>query len=513
MKRFVWILWLLCTVFNPTIAQQTSTAEQMETKAFEYWANQDYAQAIDWYRKAAEKGNAAAQCRMGDAYFWGKGIEQSDMYALAWYQRAAIQGNTDAMVNLGYCYSMGKGIALDYNEAKSWYIRAQKNGANVQQELDRINSALQKTSATQNESLAQPFTAAVQTSINQSSPVVKIIPPESFPFFSETQLEIRYSVDTPPDNPIIDVKVTVNGEIQPMARVVKKGRSVTVTLPKHDSSISIAACNNNGWSETEFLQLKWDKSKENLIRPNLYVLAIGINNYNQIHPPLKLAVKDMNDFVEVVKKKKNSPYENIDVTMLSDKEATRQNIENELCLLAKKAESTDFTFIFFAGHGLIDDKERFYLAPVDAKLDMIRSTCIDSYSFASYLNEILGKVVVFADACHSGALLQGRRGVSSVDMQKVVSDMNSAKPGRYIYASSEEDTVSNELVEWGNGVFTKALIEAFEGKAKIEGQKALTTVELMNYLRKRMKEIMKDSKWKQRPGFDGWNEEFPLFTY
>ena len=96
--------------------------------------------------------------------------------------------------------------------------------------------------------------------VTPASPVVKIIPPEGFPYFSETQLEIRYSVDTPPDNPVKEVKVTVNGEIQPTARVVKKGRSVTVTLPKDDSSISISARNNTGWSETEFLRLKWDKS-------------------------------------------------------------------------------------------------------------------------------------------------------------------------------------------------------------------------------------------------------------
>ena len=36
----------------------------------------------------------------------------------------------------------------------------------------------------------------------------------------------------------------------------------------------------------------------------------------------------------------------------------------------------------------------------------------------------------------------------------------------------------------------------------------------MNFLRKRMKEIIKgDNNRKQIPGFDGWNEEFPLFTY
>ena len=498
MKKTVCILWLLCTVLASAIAQQTPTTAQIMSKASEYWAKQDYTQAASWYRKAAERGDATAQNCLGNCYFSGKGVDQSDMYALAWYQRAAAQDNPDGMVNLGYCYYIGKGIAQDYDTAMSWlqkakvlYTRARKKGADVQKELDRINAMSKKPTFAQNESPIPASFVTGEAPVTPASPVVKIIPPEGFPYFSETQLEIRYSVDTPPDNPVKEVKVTVNGEIQPTARVVKKGRSVTVTLPKDDSSISISARNNTGWSETEFLRLKWDKSKENLIRPNLYVLAIGINDYDQIHPPLKMAVKDMNDFVRAVEKKKHAPYENIYVTKLSDKEATRQKIEDELCQLAARAESTDFTFIFFAGHGLKDNKDRFYLAPVDANIEMIRSSCIDADRFSGYLDDIRGKVVVFADACYSGALLQGRRSVSSLDMQKVVSEMNRAKPGRYIYASSEDDTVSNELPEWKNGAFTKALIEAFEGKAKAEGQKALTTVELMNFLRKRMKEIIK----------------------
>lgn len=182
------------------------------------------------------------------------------MYALAWYQRAAAQDNPDGMVNLGYCYYIGKGIAQDYDTAMSWlqkakvlYTRARKKGADVQKELDRINAMSKKPTFAQNESPIPASFVTGEAPVTPASPVVKIIPPEGFPYFSETQLEIRYSVDTPPDNPVKEVKVTVNGEIQPTARVVKKGRSVTVTLPKDDSSISISARNNTGWSETEFL--------------------------------------------------------------------------------------------------------------------------------------------------------------------------------------------------------------------------------------------------------------------
>lgn len=344
-------------------------------------------------------------------------------------------------------------------------------------------------------------------------PVVTIIPPAEYPNFSDTKLEIQYHIETAPNNPIKEVKVTVNGEIQPQARVVSKGRSVTVILPKHDSSISITACNQSGWSEPKFLNLKWDSSKEMIIRPNLYVLAIGINNYDNITPPLKFAVKDMTDFIHAVQTKKMSPYEEIFVTKLSDKQATRQKIEDELVRLSQKAEDTDFTFIYFSGHGLKYKEKSFYLAPVDANKELIPSTCIDADKFSKYLGEIHGKVVVFIDACYSGSLLKYQKAVSTIDMQEIVSDMCRAKPGRYIYASSQDDAVSNERPEWGNGAFTKALIEAFNGKARVDNKKILSTFDLMDYLRKRMKEILRNSDQQQKPGFSNLNEEFPLFTY
>ena len=86
MKKTVCILWLLCTVLASTIAQQTPTTAQIMSKASEYWAKQDYTQAASWYRKAAERGDATAQNCLGNCYFSGKGVDQSDMYALAWYQ-------------------------------------------------------------------------------------------------------------------------------------------------------------------------------------------------------------------------------------------------------------------------------------------------------------------------------------------------------------------------------------------------------------------------------------------
>ncbi|HEY3307064.1 MAG TPA: tetratricopeptide repeat protein [Desulfuromonadaceae bacterium] len=56
----------------------------------------DYAEAANWYRKAAEKGSAAGQYRLGRLYERGQGVEQNNEEAIKLYKKAARQGNPDA---------------------------------------------------------------------------------------------------------------------------------------------------------------------------------------------------------------------------------------------------------------------------------------------------------------------------------------------------------------------------------------------------------------------------------
>lgn len=56
----------------------------------------DYAEAAQWYRKAADKGNSAAQYRLGRLYERGSGVEQNREEAVNWYKKSARQGYVDA---------------------------------------------------------------------------------------------------------------------------------------------------------------------------------------------------------------------------------------------------------------------------------------------------------------------------------------------------------------------------------------------------------------------------------
>jgi len=101
--------------------------------------NQDYSQAVEWFRKAAEQGYASAQCNLGVMYELGRGVNQDDAKAVEWYRKAAEQGYATAQYYLGNRYRDGKGVNQDYSQAVEWYKKAAEQGnADAREQLDKL---------------------------------------------------------------------------------------------------------------------------------------------------------------------------------------------------------------------------------------------------------------------------------------------------------------------------------------------------------------------------------------
>jgi hypothetical protein len=81
----------------------------------------DYKHAADWYMKAADKGDVAAEMHLAALYRDGSKNFPRDMaQAAAWYRKAADQGDATAQGTLGTLYFAGQGVAQDYAEAYFW---------------------------------------------------------------------------------------------------------------------------------------------------------------------------------------------------------------------------------------------------------------------------------------------------------------------------------------------------------------------------------------------------------
>ena len=75
---------------------------------------------MEEYRENEKQNNIVAQFECGNMYY-DKGNYTE---AVKWYRKAAEQGNADAQYKLGYCYENGKGVKQSFSEASKWYEKS-----------------------------------------------------------------------------------------------------------------------------------------------------------------------------------------------------------------------------------------------------------------------------------------------------------------------------------------------------------------------------------------------------
>lgn len=85
---------------------------------------EDIGEALNCFRKAAEKGHSSAMVKLGKAYETGEGVKPDAQESVRWFQKAADADDGDGMYNLALCYRKGQGVQVDTNEAAKWLLRA-----------------------------------------------------------------------------------------------------------------------------------------------------------------------------------------------------------------------------------------------------------------------------------------------------------------------------------------------------------------------------------------------------
>ena len=56
----------------------------------------NFIKAVEWWTKAAEKGNSSAMHKLGDSFRYGLGVEKNLARALEWYTKSRDAGDADA---------------------------------------------------------------------------------------------------------------------------------------------------------------------------------------------------------------------------------------------------------------------------------------------------------------------------------------------------------------------------------------------------------------------------------
>ena len=74
-------------------------------------------EALKWYEKSANAGNALGEASLGALYYDGKGVSKDSAKAFQLFEKSAMKNDVRGMTGLAMCYYKGDGIAKDYVKA------------------------------------------------------------------------------------------------------------------------------------------------------------------------------------------------------------------------------------------------------------------------------------------------------------------------------------------------------------------------------------------------------------
>lgn len=86
------------------------------------------AEALNWYRKAAEAGDPQGMSNVGSMYFNGRGVAKDEREAARWFRKAMEAGDMQAAALLAFQYGNGQGVPKDEREAARLYRKGAEEG-------------------------------------------------------------------------------------------------------------------------------------------------------------------------------------------------------------------------------------------------------------------------------------------------------------------------------------------------------------------------------------------------
>jgi Caspase domain len=329
-------------------------------------------------------------------------------------------------------------------------------------------------------------------------PIIRITGPAGGTHVSNGMTTLDYAVRSPSGQPIESIYLLLNGRpvkavglpIRTVAADTEIRGAIEVTLTQHITEVGLIAWTGGLASEVARIKVTWDGAPEAIRR--LFALVIGVSDYSDPAMKLTYAAKDARDFDKALKSQRGAYYVDVETRVLTDREVTRSSIIDGLAWLKTVATNpNDVSVVFLAGHGLTDEKQTYWFFPSDATGgDDVHAKGVSRDEVRQSLTKLSGRVLWFLDTCHAGSA--GKR--PPVDINVLVNTVTSAENGGIVvFASSTGRQLSAESSDWGNGAFTKAIVEGIQlGKADLLGDGFITTSSLDTFVEHRVRVLTED---------------------
>ena len=329
--------------------------------------------------------------------------------------------------------------------------------------------------------------------------------------------------------------------------------SRTIKLSEGSNRIKVFVENEHGLRSLPDVITVNYKPKET-IKPDIYLITIGVSDYLDSSYNLRYAAKDASDLQKLFSPFDTLFYGDGDFFVsknyhfnsdafplvrrwsLLDDQARRENIMQIRKWLDEAAED-DLILLFISGHGLLDSDGNYFFATHDIDF---KNPADKGLSFAEMTGLLEGlacrKRLLFLDTCHSGELDDTDQGVkralanmqdnqittsftkgayviqdenvevyNSFELMKdLFAELNTA--GIVVTSASSGLGYAIENDEWQNGVFTYSIIRGLkEFKADKDKNRIISISELRDYV---INQVFVLTKGRQKPTSRQENIEF-----
>ncbi len=359
-------------------------------------------------------------------------------------------------------------------------------------------------------------------------PKVRIVSPADGSSVSGSEVAVRFTVElpqgAPADTPVKTI-VKINGRnIDAGQRGIKRvedtpdsGRirqfTRSIPLEPGENVLEVLAKTSASSSNPATLRItRKAPEKADPFRPNLYVLAIGVSDYERDELDLRFAHADAEAIARAFKSQQGRLFGEVKTKVLTDSRATKGEVLDGFDWIESEVTQRDVAVVFVAGHGTNDKRDNYYFLPHDANPEKLRRSGVKWSEFNSILQELPGKTILLADTCKSGNVTGSlkTRGISSSDATSALMELIRAESGVVVMSASTGSEVSIEDPSWGHGAFTKALLDGLDGLADYDRDGVITLKELDLHITRSVKKLTNGS---QRPTTQIPENmpDFPLF--
>ena len=249
------------------------------------------------------------------------------------------------------------------------------------------------------------------------------------------------------------------------------------------------------------------------VQPELYVLAVGVSDYELDRLDLTFAGKDAIDLVKALES--SNEFSKVHSMHILDSDATRDKILATQSFLAQ-ARAVDSVIIFFAGHGLLDINDDYFFGTTDIDPEDPAASGLSYSAMSGMLDGISARQkLMLMDTCYSGEVTESAsnlplpdgvatRGlsfasesevnVSHTMLQKTFVDLRASTGAIVISAAGgREFALEKDGVQ--NGIFTASFIKGLQqGDINQDGKVTVSELRSFTY-----DEVIRLSAGAQKP--------------